>query len=52
MASTIDVTVPVDNVKVSKADIRANFLRAKNEIEALQRQTALAWRIATGQLSI
>lgn len=52
MASTIDVTIPPDNVKASKADVRENFLRAYNEITALQRLTSLAWRIATGQTSI
>lgn len=52
MASTIDETVPADNVKASKADVRENFRRAKEEITALQRATALPWRIATGQTSI
>jgi hypothetical protein len=52
MASTIDETIPPDNVKASKSDVRQNFARAKSEIEALQRVTALAWRLATGQTSI
>lgn len=52
MASTIDATVPADNVKVDKALLRTNFQRAKTEIETLQRQTALPWRIATGQTAI
>lgn len=52
MASTIDVTIPADNVKVDKADLRANFAAAKTEIESLQRLTTLPWRMAIGQASI
>lgn len=36
MTSLIDPTVPPDNVQVDKATLRANFLAAKTEIEALQ----------------
>lgn len=52
MASNIDETIPPDNVKASKSDVRQNFATAKEEIEDLQRQTSLAWRIATGQTAI
>lgn len=48
MSSNIDETVPVDNQRVEKAAVRANFSAAKDEIEALQRQVSLAWRIALG----
>ena len=36
MASAIDPTKPVDGVAANKADLRANLLAAKTEIEALQ----------------
>lgn len=36
MASAIDPTKPADGVPASKADLRANLLAAKTEIEALQ----------------
>ena len=36
MASAIDPTKPVDGVAADKADLRANLLAAKTEIEALQ----------------
>lgn len=34
--SNIDATVPADGVQVDKADIRSNFVTAKNEITALE----------------
>ena len=36
MASKIDPTKPVDGIPAEKADLRANFLAAKTEIETLQ----------------
>ena len=48
MASTIDPTVPADNTQVAKADLRANFLAAYNEITDLQRKIRLAYQIAFG----
>lgn len=52
MASNIDETVPADNVLVDKSLVRENFRIAKEEIEQLQRKTALAFRLATGQTAI
>lgn len=52
MASAIDVTVPADNVKVEKTDIRRNFATASEEIGDLQRKTSTPWRIAFGQQSV
>ena len=42
MTSTVDSTLPADNVKASKADFRAQFLAIKNEISALQKRTGVA----------
>jgi len=42
MTSTVDSTFPADNVKVSKATMRAQFLILKNEITALQQRTGVA----------
>ena len=42
MASTVDVTFPADNVKVSKATMRAQMLIIYNEITALQNRTGVA----------
>ena len=39
MASAVDTTFPADNVKVSKADMRTQFLTLYNEITALQQRT-------------
>lgn len=52
MASQVDATHPADNVKVSKATTRAQALIIKNEITALQIQTALPWQIARGEISV
>jgi len=52
MTSTVDSTLPADNVKASKADFRAQFLAIKNEIEDLQRLTRLPWKIARGDISV
>lgn len=46
MASGIDPTFPADNVKPPKSGFRQNFQAAKDEIESLQRQTSLAYRMA------
>lgn len=48
-SSGIDVTVPADNVRVSKGDMRDNFRAASDSIEALQRRQSLAWEIALGE---
>lgn len=48
MASQINATIPADNVKVAKADLRQNFLTAKNEITAIQAKLTLSRRIAFG----
>jgi hypothetical protein len=42
MTSSVDSTLPADNVKASKADFRAQFLAIKNEITALQKRTSVA----------
>ena len=42
MASAVDSTFPADNVKVSKATMRAQMLVIKNEITALQQRTSVA----------
>jgi len=49
MASDVDSTFPADNVKVSKATMRAQQLIIKNELEELQRLTRLPWIIARGE---
>ena len=41
MSSSIDVSLPPDGEKASKAEFRAQFLVIKNEIEALQKQIAI-----------
>jgi hypothetical protein len=52
MASDVDSTFPADSVKVSKATMRAQQLIIKNELEELQRKIRLAWRTATGEVSV
>lgn len=52
MASEIDDTVPADNVKVDKADLRRNFQTAAEEITYLQSKTSLAWLIARKQRTL
>ncbi len=52
MASQVDETVPADNVKVEKSDVRSNFTVIKNEITTLQSQSSLAWQIARSIISI
>ena len=42
MASAVDTTFPADNVKVSKATMRAQNLIIYNEITALQARTGVA----------
>ena len=42
MASAVDTTFPADNVKVSKATMRAQSLIISNEISALQQRTSVA----------
>ena len=42
MASAVDTTFPADNVKVSKATMRAQLLIISNEITALQQRTSVA----------
>jgi hypothetical protein len=52
MSSDVDTTFPADDVKVSKSEMRAQFLVIKNEIETLQRQSNLPWKIAVGDVSL
>lgn len=52
MASQVDDTVPADNVKVSKGDLRENFATIKDELNELFRKTSKAWLIANGQESV
>ena len=42
MASGVDVTFPADNIKVSKATMRAQLLIIRDEISALQQRTNVA----------
>ena len=42
MTSTVDVTFPADNVKVSKSTFRAQLLIIRDEISALQARTSIA----------
>lgn len=46
MASQVDETFPADNVRVSKSEMRDQFRVIKEEIEDLQRQNTLPWRLA------
>jgi len=48
MASNIDATVPANNVKVNKSDLRDNFQAAKEEIEELQRRVRYPFQVAFG----
>lgn len=50
--SDIDATVPADDVKADKAEMRANFGHAKDEIDQLFRETGIAWQIAIGLRSV
>ena len=52
MASQIDDSIPADNVKAVKSEIRENFRVAKEEITEQQRKTSIAWRIAIGETSL
>lgn len=42
MTSEVDKTIPADNVKVSKSDMRDQFTTIYNEITALQARTSVA----------
>ena len=46
MSSDVDVTFPADGVKVSKSEMRAQFLTISNEITALQQRTGVAGAMA------
>lgn len=46
MASQVDNTFPVDNIKPSKGDFRAILTVIKNEITALQAKIALPGTLA------
>ena len=46
--SEIDADIPADNVKVDKADLRANFTAAEDEINQLFRETGLPWLLSMG----
>ena len=50
--SGIDVSVPADNVRVVKGDMRDNFRAASDSIEALQRRMSLTWQVALGDVSM
>ena len=52
MSSDVNEKFPADNVKVSKSEMRAQFLTIKNEIEEMQRKVRLAWKIARGDVSV
>ena len=52
MTSSVDSTLPADNVKTSKADFRAQFLVIKNELEALQAKTSVAGEMAYGVVAL
>ena len=41
MASAVDTTFPADNVKVSKATMRAQLLIIRDEMSALQKRTGI-----------
>ena len=50
--SGIDVTIPADNVRVVKGDMRDNFRAASDTIEALQRLNSIAWQNALGNTTM
>jgi len=52
MASDVDTTIPADNTKPVKSEFRAQFSTIKDELEALQLLTSLAWKIALGDQSV
>lgn len=52
MASQVDATIPADNVKVEKSEVRSNFATIRDEITQLQRQTRKPWQIAFGTVSL
>lgn len=49
--SEIDATVPADNVQVAKADVRANFSAAQQEINQLFVLTSYPWLMVRNGLS-
>jgi|TARA_Y100000310_G_scaffold345109_1_gene461853 hypothetical protein len=51
MASAVDETFPADNVKVSKSEMRTQFLTIKNEITAVQAKQGIPGQLAYGTLS-
>lgn len=50
--SGIDATIPADNDRVAKADLRTNFAGASNSIEALQAYVSMPRRIIRGEQSV
>lgn len=52
MASQVDASVPADNVKVDKAELRENFRITRDEITELQRKVRLAYQIAFSQVTV
>lgn len=50
MASEIDPTVISDNAPVDKAELRALFQTAREEITALQEKVSIPYRIAFSDL--
>lgn len=50
--SDVDDTFPPNNEKVSKADMREQFGVIKAELEVLEAETSLAYRMLSGLVSI
>ena len=50
--SEVDPTFPADNVKVDKAEMRAQFATIQEEITDLMRTTRLPYQIAFGLVSL
>lgn len=46
MASQVDASIPADNVKVSKSEVRENFRIIRDEITSLQRRVREPWQIS------
>lgn len=50
--SGIDASIPADNDRVAKADLRANFAAASDAIEALQAYVSMPRRIIRGETTV
>ena len=51
MSSAVSAAIPADDVKVDKADLRANFATIKAEISALQRKFTTGFDAFQGFIS-